>query len=492
MQILFILLGLLYFVDHFMFYYFLMMLISFALVVGIVNDDMNPTFKIAWIIPMLIFPVFGAPLYLIFGRKSLSNRVQKRFSHFQYSVKGVLPKNREVMAQLNYENPDIARQFRYIENTAIAPVFKGTQTKYLASGEEYYAQLLEELKSAEKFIFIEYFIIARGVMWDSILEILKEKAANGVEVKLFYDDLGTIQRLPATYPYTLKKYGIEVQVFNRFRASLDSFLNYRDHRKIVVIDGKTAFTGGINLADEYINEIERHGHWKDTGVMIKGSAVAKLSSSFLQLWYFTAAKNKKPYTFEYQKYIDSPAYADDGFVQPFYDGPTTGHLSGRNCYMNIINDAKKYVYITTPYLILDNEMITALCVAAESGVDVKIITPHIPDKKTIFMVTRSNYPALIKSGVKIYEYTPGFIHSKTIVADDIIGVVGTTNFDFRSFYLHFENGILMYKSKCCKEIKSDFLNTLSKCQEVSLDVLRQRNAFKRFFYRVIKIFSPLL
>lgn len=491
-QILFLLIGAIYFVNNFYLYYLGMMFISFLLVVGIVNDESNATFKIAWIIPMLVFPIFGAPLYLIFGRKNVNSRIKKRFSHFQYSVKGVLSENSEVMARLNYENPDIARQFRYVQNTAIAPVYLGTKTLYFPSGEEYFAKVCEELEKAERFIFIEYFIIAKGVMWDTILEILKRKAKEGVEIKLMYDDMGTIQLLPTNYHEKMKKLGFEVTIFNRFRASLDSFLNYRDHRKILVIDGNVGFTGGINLADEYINVINRHGHWKDTGVMIEGQAVTRLTTSFLQLWYFSNYIKKNTDPLEYSRYFATKTCKDDGFVQPFYDGPVTGHLTGKNCYMNIINDAKKYVYITTPYLILDGEMITAICVAAESGVDVRIITPHIPDKKTVFMVTRSNYAALIKSGVKIYEYTPGFIHSKTIVSDDCISVVGTTNFDFRSFYLHFENGILMYNSSACKQVKADFVETLEKSMEIDMDYLAKRNAFNRFFYKVIKIFSPLM
>lgn len=492
LQILFILFGLIYFVDNFYIYYFVMALISLVLVVGIVNDDTNPSFKIAWIIPMLVFPIFGAPLYLIFGRQNINRRIRKRFARFQDSVASVTPDNPEVMAQLNYEDPDIARQFRYVHNAALCPAYKGTKTEYLKSGEEYFERALQELQKAEKFIFLEYFIIDRGVMWDNILKILIEKAKAGVEVKVMYDDLGTIQLLPTAYPLFLQKHGIEVVIFNRFRPSLDSFLNYRDHRKLLIIDGNVGFTGGINLADEYINIKERHGHWKDNGVMIEGQAVSRLTTAFLQLWYFSQRYRKNPPELKYTPYFATKVCEDDGFVQPLFDGPTTNDLPGKYCYMNIINDAKKYVYISTPYLILDNEMVSSLCIAAQSGVDVRIITPHIPDKKTVFMVTRSNYPSLIKAGVKIYEYTPGFIHAKAVISDDNICVVGTANFDFRSFYLHFENGILMYKSSCAKALKADFVETLEKCEQIDEAFLAKKNAFNRFFYRVIKLFSPLL
>ncbi len=492
LQILFILFGLIYFVENFYIYYFVMAVISLLLVVSIVNDESNPSFKIAWIIPILVFPIFGAPLYLIFGRQNINHRIRKRFSKYQDSISSVTPQNKEVMAQLLYENPDIARQFRYVQNAAICPVYKGTKTEYLKSGEVYFERVLEELKKAERFIFLEYFIIDQGIMWDNILKILIDKAKAGVDIRVLYDDMGTIQLLPVSYPSFLQKQGIKVQLFNRFRPSLDSFLNYRDHRKLLIIDGNVGFTGGINLADEYINVKERHGHWKDNGVMIEGLAVSRLTIAFLQLWYFSERYKKDRSPLEYTQYLATKACEDDGFVQPLFDGPITNDLPGKYCYMNIINDAKKYVYISTPYLILDNEMVSALCIAAQSGVDVKIITPHIPDKKTVFMVTRSNYPTLLKAGVKIYEYTPGFIHAKSVISDDNICVVGTANFDFRSFYLHFENGILMYKSSCAKALREDFMETLEKCQEIDEGYLQKKNAFNRFFYRVIKLFSPLL
>ena len=325
-------------------------------------------------------------------------------------------------------------------------------------------------------------------MWSTILNILKRKSAQGVEIRLMYDDLGTIQLLPKDYPKKLASYGIKTTIFNRFHASLDAFLNYRDHRKILVIDGHVGFTGGLNLADEYINKVQRFGVWKDTAVMLKGEAVAKLTETFLQLWHFS---NNEHFN-EYINYVSTKKFPSDGYVQPFSDGPADGKLTGKLGYMGIINNAKRYVHITTPYLILDNEMITALTLAAESGVDVKIITPHIPDKKIVFALTRANYKPLLRAGVKIYEYLPGFIHAKMIVADDEIAIVGTANFDFRSFYLHFENGVMMYKSSCVAAVENDFSKTLLESMQMDFVNSRNKNPFYRFGQMLLKIFSPLL
>jgi len=325
-------------------------------------------------------------------------------------------------------------------------------------------------------------------MWDTVLEILKTKALQGVDVRLIYDDFGTIKHLEKDYPEYLKSFGIKTCVFNPFHATLDSFLNYRDHRKITIIDGNVGFTGGINLADEYINVKLRFGHWKDSSVLIKGDAVSGLTIMFLQLWYFLNPDEE----IEFVKYFNTVSFESDGFVQPFSDSPINGHLTGEYAYLNLINNAKKYIYITTPYLVLDNEMITSLKLASISGIDVRIITPHIPDKWYVHAVSRANYHCLLKAGVKIYEYTPGFIHAKTIVVDDELAIVGTTNFDFRSFYLHFENGVLMYKSKCVKQVKNEYHALLDKCEEILLDAYLNEPWIKSFKGKVLKLFSPMM
>lgn len=479
----------LYFTSSFIYFYFLMVILSLFLIIAIINDDSNPTFKMAWIIPMLIFPIFGAPLYLIFGRKKVSKRIIKKlYDSFAQIKEQTDANNDEILKELKDIDVSVYKQFSYISHTALGSVYKNTETKFLATGEEFFENLLAELNKAEKFIFLEYFIIAKGKMWDSVLDILVKKAAQGVEIRLLYDDLGTISLLKKTYPDYLNSLGIKTCIFNPFKPSLDSFLNYRDHRKITVIDGNVGFTGGINLADEYINAITRFGHWQDSSVMIKGDAVTQLSAMFLQTWYFANNTDEK----EYSSYFCNKKYDYDGYVQPFSDSPISGHLTGELAYMNMINNANDYVYITTPYLILDNEMVTAIRLAVESGIDVRIITPHIPDKWYVHAVSISNYPQLLKAGVKIFEYTPGFIHAKTIVVDDKLAIVGTTNFDFRSFYLHFENGVLMYKSKCVEQVKKNYMKILEQCAEITMQTYEALPWRDKFKGKVLKLFSPMM
>lgn len=282
--------------------------------------------------------------------------------------------------------------------------------------------------------------------------------------------------------------GIECRVFNRFRPSLDVFMNYRDHRKICIIDGNVGFTGGINLADEYINAYEKHGHWKDTSIMLKGDAVWSLTILFLQMWGNTLSEND----IDFEAYKPTKSYPTDGFVQPFGDSPIDSDLIGENTYMNIINNAKEYVYIQTPYLILDHEMTTALCLAAQSGIDVRIITPHIPDKWYVHAVTRANYAELVRAGVKIYEYTPGFIHAKTIVSDDTYAIVGTTNFDFRSFYLHFECGVFLFRASTVLDVRNDFLQTQQLSEEITENDCEKVKLPVRILRALLRVFSPLM
>lgn len=487
-QLLLLFFSMAFFATKFVYFYLIMIVFALLLTVAIINDESNPTFKMAWIVPMLIFPLFGAPLYIIFGRKKVSTRIIKKLHDSFETSKDMIADNTDILKEIDEENPDASKQFAYISNTSQSTVYKYTDTEFLPTGESFFACLIEELEKAEKFIFLEYFIIAKGKMWFTVLDILKRKASQGVEVRLIYDDLGTISLLEKHYSDYLNSIGIKTSIFNPFHPSLDAFLNYRDHRKITVIDGNVGFTGGINLADEYINEIERFGHWKDSSVMIKGDAVNALTAMFLQIWYYLNSEHDK----DYVSFCSTENEKQDGYVIPFSDSPLSGHLTGELSYMNIINNAHKYVNITTPYLILDNEMITCLRLAVESGVEVKIITPRIPDKWYVHAVTRANYPALLKAGIKIYEYTPGFIHSKAVVADDKFCIVGTTNFDFRSFYLHFENGILMYKSKCVNQLKKEFDKTLESCTEITLDTYEKLPWHTKFRGSVLKLFSPMM
>lgn len=465
-----------------------MTLMSLIFALALVNNDSNPMFKISWLIPILTFPVVGWTFYFIFERRKVSHKTEVKYLEILESSKNTIKQNPDVLHEIEEEHRSAAKIFRYIQNTSNTCVYNNTETQFFPTGELFFRSYIEELKKAEKFIFIEYFIIAKGKMWNSILDILKEKAENGVEVRVMYDDVGTINLLDKNYHKTLNSYGIKTAIFNPFRASLDTFLNYRDHRKITVIDGNVAFTGGLNLADEYINKKVRFGYWKDCALMLKGDAVSSMSLLFLQLWDLATDGPE----IDFSEYFSTKNYEPDGYVQPFGDGPINGNLIGKLAYISIINHAKSYVYIATPYLVLDNEMITALCLAAKSGIDVRIITPKIPDKWYVHFVTRSNYPVLIKAGVKIYEYSPGFIHSKTIVADDDYAIVGTANFDFRSFYLHFENGVFMYKSKAVQQVTDDYLNILDESTEITLDTCNNTPIHKRILRSILRLFSPLM
>lgn len=488
LQIVLLCVGLVTFTTNFIYFYFVFVVISFIFVVIIINDNINPSYKIAWIVPILILPIFGAPLYMIFGKKKMSNKLVNKLVGTFKQTHEILDDNQEIKEEVKNTDLSVYKQMMYVNNTSFSPVFKNTQTQFLPTGEDFYVNLLAELEKAEKFIFLEYFIIDKGKMWNSVLDILKRKALAGVEVRLMYDDLGTINLLEKNYSEYLKSFNIKTHIFNPLHPSLNTFMNYRDHRKITVIDGKVGFTGGINLADEYINEKERFGHWKDSSIMLKGDAVSRLTVLFLQLWYYLDNNSKE----EYLDFMCKESFESDGYVQPFGDSPLSGHLTGELAYMNMINNAKKYVYITTPYLILDNEMITALSLASESGIDIRIMTPFVPDKQYVHAVTRANYPQLLKAGIKIYEYTPGFIHAKTIVCDDELSVVGTTNFDFRSFYLHFENGVLMYKSKCVLQVKEEYIRLMGQSQEITLETYKKFPLRKRLMGKIFKLFSPMI
>ena len=350
--------------------------------------------------------------------------------------------------------------------------------------------LLQELKKAQRYIFLEYFIIQEGCMWNSILEILKEKAAQGVKVRVLYDDIGCFLKLPQDYDSQLRSVGIDCRVFNRFKPVLTSMQNNRDHRKIAVIDGKVAFTGGINLADEYINAIERFGHWKDASVMVSGKAAWSFTLMFLQMWELTNGEDEDYAQYDPWVLTDCPVQAS-GFVQPYADSPMDKENVGEQVYLQIINNARRYLYINTPYLIIDESMMSALCLAAKSGVDVRIVTPHKWDKWFVHVTTRSYYRDLMAAGVRIYEYSRGFIHSKTFVSDDAVATVGTTNLDFRSLYLSFECGVLMYRTEAVAQLKEDFLNTLEQCYEIT-DQDCQCGPIRRIFQDVLRLFAPLM
>ncbi|MHC1749259.1 MAG: cardiolipin synthase [Cellulosilyticaceae bacterium] len=477
--------------KYFVYLYAFFIVISILVVIYLVSKKDNPSYKLAWTIPILLFPVFGGLFYLIFGGNKTTRRFRKKIRNTHNESKHLLVQDEKIIDEIENADKNIANQSKYIQRYSEFPVCKNTITEYLTPGEEFFERLKEELEKAEQFIFMEYFIIQEGIMWNSILEILERKAKQGIDVRVMYDDMGCLRTLPYKYNEKLEKMGIKCIVFNPFVPILSIRMNNRDHRKITVVDGHTGFTGGINLADEYINERERFGHWKDASIMLKGDAVWSLTMMFLQSWSFNAQIEE-----EYEKYKPTlyctESIESDGYVQPYGDSPLDDEIVGEYVYLNMINKAKNYIYINTPYLIIDNELVTALTLAAKSGVDVRIVTPHIEDKWYVHIVTRAYYQQLIEAGIKIYEYTPGFIHSKTFVCDDEVGAVGTINLDYRSLYLHFECGIWLYRTTSIEKIKEDFMKTLNVCQPITLEDCKDIKWSNRFLRAILRVFAPLM
>ena len=475
--------------GNFLYFYLGSLALSIAIVFIIINNKSNPSYKIAWIIPVLIFPIFGGLFYLLYGGNKLSTREKLKMVIQNIKMTNSLKQDNKIMESLGKEDIYAQNQSKYILDYAKCPVYNNTETTYFKIGEEKYEALLSELEKAEKFIFLEYFIIQEGKMFNSILEILERKAKEGVDVRLIYDDVGCLVTLPHNYHKEIEKKGIKCRVFNPIKPFFTRRLNNRDHRKIAVIDGNVGFTGGKNLADEYINEYEKHGYWKDAAIMLKGDAVWSLTIMFLSMWDYIDNIDENYLRF---KPSAEKRYTSKGYVQPFDDSPLVNEPIGETVYLNLINKAKKYIYINTPYLIIDNEMATALKIASKSGVDVKIVTPYIPDKVFVHAVTKSYYESFIKDNIEIYEFTPGFMHAKTFVVDDEYAVVGSINLDFRSLYLHYECGVWLYNTDSIKDIKEDYLKTLEKCHKVTIQECKNTSKIKKFFRLVIRLFAPLL
>ena len=474
--------------NYFIYFYAFSVLLSLLLTLRIINNKSNPAFKIAWLIPILLFPVLGGLVYLVFGSDRTGKYIRNKMGRIEKEMQDGISKANE-RSGIEKMPPDVVNQSHYISNSAHCPPYKNTTVEYLPMGEVKFERMVQELKKAKRYIFMEYFIIQEGTMWNTILDVLEEKAKEGVDVRVIYDDMGCILTLPTGYEKTLREKGIQCQIFNPFIPILSSHFNTRDHRKICVIDGNVGFTGGINLADEYINGYEKHGHWKDTAILLKGEAVFSLTTMFLSMWDYLIKKEGEDYAAYYPVSWDENA---QGIVQPFADIPLDDEAVGETVYLNLINKAKRYVYITTPYLILSNEMVTAMNTAAKSGVDVRIITPHVPDKWYVHAVSRSYYEMLVEAGVKIYEYTPGFVHAKTFVVDDEYAVVGTINLDYRSLYLHFECAAWMYKASCVTDVRDDFLKTQQMSQEITLEECRNISIPRRLGRSVLRVLAPLM
>ena len=540
-------------------------LLSVAVVAWIINARGNPSIKMAWIIPIMVFPIFGGVVYLMAGGKKPRRRMRRQIesaarkiavldkaaqppppvlsgpapalspsvespalaaplSQLPRAVQAVpdsprVPDERglpaapfaepppanaqacpvapprlpgaDVLDEIARLDPRVAGQCRYLAAQGFA-VHRHTRAEYFRLGEEQFAAMLRELEKAERFIFMEYFIIEEGRMWDSLLDILRRKARAGVDVRVIFDDVGCMNTLPFRYDRCLEEQGIRALAFNPFRPVLSAVMNNRDHRKITVIDGHTGFTGGVNLADEYINARSKYGHWKDTGVLLRGEAVWNLTRLFLEMWNAFRPTDENLDAFRPRALSDAP-FADDGFVQPYGDTPLDNEVLAENVYLNIVNQARRSLDIFTPYLVIDHEMTRALCLAAGRGVRVRLILPGIHESRVLKRLAASHFPELIEGGVEIYEYEPGFIHAKSFVCDGEIATVGTINMDYRSLYLHFECGCLFYRSAVVAEIAADMEETLSRCRQLRRPQRsRLRGPLRELIDATLRLFAPLM
>lgn len=461
---------------------------EFYCVIRIIASDDNPDYKVPWLLFVLIVPIAGFMIYFMFYSRKLQRKYVRRLNNLKSNTYNNI--DQELFKKLEEENPVAMSQAKMLCKIADTHIFTNTKQEYFPLGENMHESMLKDLEAAEKFIYMEYFIVEEGKFWNSILDILKRKVAEGVEVKVLYDDIGCMMTLPGDYHKILRSYGIQATPFSRLRGNADSEFNNRSHRKILVIDGKVGYTGGVNIADEYINEIERFGHWKDTAIRLQGDAVWELTKLFLVDFGINVRRLPEIRSDLYPKQSD---IAEPGYIIPFGDGPSPIYERrvGKSVIQNMLSGAVRYAWMTSPYLIIDNDLCTDLENAALRGVDVRIIVPHIPDKKLVFGMTRSFYPRLMAAGVRIYEYEPGFIHAKSYLVDDDYAMIGTINLDYRSLVHHFENGVWMYKCDANKSLKKDMVATFAKCIEITPDMLKT-NLMQRFIRAVVRIFAPML
>lgn len=461
---------------------------GFILTIYIINQPGSPSFHISWIILILLFPALGVFVYLFVklqvGVHALSNRYQKiRNDMILY-----LRQDEKILHKLQEEDESVLRYVTYMNRISGYPIYQHTKTKYYPLGDDMFPDLIEDLRHAKDYIFLEYFIVAKGYMWNTILDILKEKVKEGVRVYFMYDGTCSFMLLPRNYPEELKAFGIHCKVFNPVVPVISTQYNNRDHRKIVVVDGKVGYTGGVNLADEYINQLERFGHWKDNAIRIEGEAVKNFILMFLENWF---VDEKGPQ--DYDTFLNGVvSKRSSSYVLPFGDNPFDQYPVGQVSYLHLIQTANHFIHIMMPYFIVDHEMLHSLCNAAMSGVEVKLLMPHIPDKTWIYYVARTFYKELISSGVEIYEYTPGFVHAKMVIADGREAIIGSINMDYRSLYLHFEDAVYLYQDSSILDMEKDYQNTLEMCEFITLDHLKKYPLWKRIIGRVLRVIAPLL
>jgi len=463
-------------------------LIKIGSIVYLLYKPLNPSYRITWIILILLFPVFGLLCFIFFGNENAPKRLKVKSREIREESKDLLIYKNNLYDELKELNYDAYKQAHYLKEITGYPLYKNNNIKYLSLGEEYFKEMLEDMKKAENYIFLEYFIIAKSTIWDEMFKIIKEKASQGVKIYIITDQFGSNIRLPKEYLEHFFLSNIYTMVFNPFTPVISTNFNYRNHRKITVIDGKIAYTGGVNIGDEYINKTNRLGHWKDFGIKIEGNAVDSFITMFIRMWNSKSSNDN----LNIEDFTTTHESNGKGYTIPFCDGPDNASNPAENTYINLINSAKKTIFITTPYLIIDNEILTALKNASKCGVDVRIIVPHIPDKKLVFMATRSYYDELLKSGIRIFEYEPGFIHGKMCLIDEETSVIGTINFDFRSLYLHYECGVWTNNTGIEKDMYEDFINIQNKSIEIKLKDWNKRSKIKKMLEAILRSFSPLL
>ena len=463
-------------------------LMSVFTILSIVNRSMAPDSKVTWLLFANI-PVVGPLIYLMFGERRLSKKEVQQLDNMA-AMKFRESNSRELRQELKERDKvayGLVKSILTMDHNA--DIYDESQSTFYPSGQAAYEQMLKDLRQAKRFIFLEYYIIEDGIMWQGILDILKEKLAQGLEIKVLYDDIGCMATLPGNYTKKLQELGIEAYRFNRVIPRLTVAYNNRSHRKIMVIDGQIAYTGGINLADEYINAIERFGYWKDSALRMEGHAVKAMTRLFLMNWYVNGggATDLDSY------HLENTAVSTDGLYVPYGSGPKPMYKEqvGKAVYQNLINQATDFVYITTPYLIIDYDLMEDIRNAALRGVDVRIVTPYIPDKKLIQLITRGSYPSLLEAGVRIYEYSPGFIHSKQVLVDERFAVVGSINFDYRSLVHHYENAVLLYKTSSIKAIGADFQEIFAQSEEIKPHTIRT-TWYQDLLREVVQLFAPML
>lgn len=476
--------GYAFFKEYVMFFYGGYTILSIVVVIFILNNQQNPSFKMAWIIPVLALPIFGTFMYIWVRLQLIPKKLNERIKKLEGEYAFYLDPN-------NFDIKEVSQDFQnlahYMYQDNYFPAYQNTKMEYFSSGEAFFEDVIQELDKAKKFIFLEFFIIERGIMWNKILDILKKKVEAGVEVRLLYDGTCSIVLLPRNYPEELKKLGIKCQEYSPLKPFISTYHNNRDHRKILVIDGIVSYTGGINLADEYINEKVRFGYWKDTAIKMKGDATNRFTLMFLEMWNISISKKEN-----YSLYLTDSKIKEKGCVIPYGENPFDQETLAKNVFLDTIHQAKKYIHIMTPYLILDNELLTALKLAARKNVETVIMMPHIPDKMYAYWLGRTYYEDLIKAGVQIVEFIPGFVHAKVLVSDDEKAIVGSCNFDYRSLYLNFECGCYIYRHSVISEIEDDFQETMKQCKTITLKDCHSLKITYKVFGKVLRLIAPLM